>query len=115
MFSLSSPQDLFYVTGAISLLWITGFLCWALYQIGKLFKQSNEVMTEARDKMTRFEQMVVAIGEKIGNVSQYLGFIAEGGKQLLGFLHMREEKEEKRTTRKTKEKGVELSDLPNEN
>lgn len=49
--NLATTQDLFYLIGAISLVLITVFLCWALYEIARLGKQVNEVMQETRDKI----------------------------------------------------------------
>ena len=59
----SSTLDLLYFIGAICLLWITGFLCWTLYEIARLVRQANEVMDDTRHKIERFESAVVAIGE----------------------------------------------------
>lgn len=101
--SFISMQDLLYLVGAISLAWITVFLCWVLFEIGKLIHQANALVTDTREKIGRFERAIAAIGEKLGATSQYLGFIAEGGKQLLSFLHNREEKQERKTKKKTKE------------
>ena len=100
--SLLTTHDLFYLVGAICALWITGFFCWVLYETARLMRQANDVVREGRAQLTRFERSIVAIGEKLGNVSHYLGFIAEGGKQLLSFLHTREEKHASHTRR---EKG----------
>ncbi len=91
----SSTQDLLYFVGAICVLWITVFLCWCLYEAGKLIHQANAVVKEGREKLSRFEKSVVAIGEKLSNVSQYLGFIAEGGRQLVAHFHKREKKRER--------------------
>lgn len=89
---LSSTQDLLYLVGAICILWITAFLCWCLYEAGKLVHQANAVIKDGREKLSRFEKSVAAVGEKLANVSQYLGFIAEGGRQLISLLHKREKK-----------------------
>jgi hypothetical protein len=97
----------------VSLAWITVFLCWTLYEIGKLIHQANELVSDTREKIGRFERAIAAIGEKLGATSQYLSFIAEGGKQLLSFLHNREEKQERRTAKK-KTKEAPLSDMPEE-
>ncbi len=92
---LSNVNDLLQLVGAVCIVWITAFLCWALYEIARLVRQANEVVQESREKLSRFERVIALIGERIANASQYLAFIAEGGKQLLSFLHAREEKQEK--------------------
>lgn len=105
-------RDLLFLVGAVSLAWVTVFLCWVLYEIGKLIHQANELVSDTREKIGRFERLVMSIGEKLGATSQYLGFIAEGGKQLLSFLHNREEKQERKTKKKSKESP--LSEMPDE-
>ncbi len=86
----SSAQDLFYLVGAVCVLWITGFLCWSLYEAARLIHQANQVVKDGREKLSRFERAVAAMAEKIANVSQYLGFIAEGGKQIVSHLRTRD-------------------------
>lgn len=110
--SFLSMHDLLYLVGAISLAWITVFLCWVLFEIGKLIHQANELVSDTREKIGRVERAVAMIGDKLGSTSQYLGYIAEGGKQLLSFLHMREEKAEPRTKKKGKE--PKMSEMPDE-
>jgi hypothetical protein len=97
-------QDILSLIAAICILAITGFLCWALYEIARLVRQANEVVSDTREKMGRVERMVTSIAEKIGSTSQYLGFIAEGGKQLLSFLHRREENAARKQVNKAKKK-----------
>jgi len=95
MFSLSSLELLYFIS-AIAIGFVAVFLCWALYEIARLMRQANEMVSDTREKVARFERVIVMIGEKLGASAQYLGFIAEGGKQLLSFLHKRsEDKEEK--------------------
>ena len=110
---LATTQDLFYLIGAISLVLITAFLCWALYEIARLGKQVNEVMQETRDKMGRLERMVMTIGDKLSTTTHYLGFLAEGGKQLLGFMKNRDAKKEEKGS-KVKRGKMKLSDMPDE-
>ncbi|HEU0051202.1 MAG TPA: hypothetical protein VFQ60_04065 [Patescibacteria group bacterium] len=105
--TLSSLQDVFSLIGAICLVWITIFLCWTLYQIGKLVRQANTVVKDTREKVERFEHSVISLGERLASTSQYLGLIAEGGKQLVSFLHKRE----KKTDEGKKKKNGKLSEM----
>lgn len=113
--NLATTQDLFYLIGAVSLVLITIFLCWALYEIARLGKQVNEVMEETRDKMGRLERTILSLGEKLSTTTHYLGYIAEGGKQLLGFLHRKEDRATKDgKASKVKRGKMTLSDMPDE-
>jgi len=111
--AIKTLQDLLSLIGGICLALITVFLCWALFQIGKLVRQANQMIKATREKAERFEQGVLKIGEKLGSMTQYLGFITEGGKQVLAYL----QRHEKRATAKksTKKEGeAKLSDMPEE-
>ena len=114
--SLSSLDFLYFVL-AIAVAPVAVLLCWTLYQIGRLFQQTNEMVNDTREKVARFERAIMLIGEKLGASAQYLGFIAEGGKQLLSFLHKRseektEEKHEGHKKGKKKKEEGELSEMP---
>lgn len=85
--TLLSVQDLFYVVGAICFIWITVFLCWALYQVGKLIHQMNDVVGGARHKMEQIEQLVTG-------VTRSVGAIALGGKEIRSFLKKRKKDKE---------------------
>ena len=112
-----SPHDLLYFVGAVCLALVTLFFCWMLYQVARLIKQANDMVQDTRDKISRFENAIVAIGEKLGMSAQYLSLIATGGKQLLSFLHNRSQKEDEPSDRKRGKKKKDeskLSDLPEE-
>jgi len=111
--NLAYSQDILYLVGAICLVAVTGFLCWVLFEVARLVRQTNDVVEEAREKASRIERAVVAVTEKLGATSQYLGLIAEGGKQLLSiFLNRKERRSEPSSTKK--KKSSRLSRLPDE-
>ncbi len=91
----SSTYDLFFLVGAICALWVTAFLCWALYELARLVRQANDVVEDTRNKMERFERAVTAIGEKLGVSAQYVGLLAEGGKQLFKIMQARKQEPKK--------------------
>lgn len=84
--SFATVQDLFYLIAAVCLVWITVFLCWALYQIGKLGEQANDVVSDTREKIERVEDVAESLVEKLTSLSSYVGLIGEWGKQIAGFV-----------------------------
>lgn len=94
--TLDSTKDLLYLVLSVATGWVAVFLCWTLYELAKMLHQANAVVTETREKINRLEKAVVAIKEKIESSAHYLGMLAEGGKSLLSFMHLTEEKKEKR-------------------
>lgn len=87
--SIANMQDVLYLVGAICLAWITVFLCWVLYEAGRLVHQANELVTDTREKINMVERVLMSIGEKLSNASQYLGLIADGGRQILSIFRSR--------------------------
>lgn len=112
--NLAYSQDILYLVGAICLVAVTGFLCWALFEIARLVRQTNDVVEEAREKASRIERAVVAVTEKLGATSQYLGLIAEGGRQLLSIFLNRKERRSESPSSTKKKKSSRLSRLPDE-
>lgn len=94
---ISTTQDLFYLIAGICLVFITGFLVWALFELGRLLKQTNEVVGGTREKIMRFS-------ERLAHLSRYMGIFAEGSRQILSFF------QEKKKTKKIKEKISEFGD-----
>jgi hypothetical protein len=86
-----NPQDMFFVVATLCLLWVSGFLCWALYETARLMRQSNEVVTDVRDRVERVEEFVDETVEKITNLSSYAGVITKAGEALLGKMGSRHE------------------------
>ena len=89
--SIANVQDVLYIVASLCLIWITVFLCWALFEAGRLLHQANKMVTDTREKITRVERVLTTVGDKIGSASSYLGLIAEGGKQVMSWMKNRED------------------------
>jgi len=89
-----NAQDLLYLVGAICLLWITGFLCWALFETARLMRKANEVVTETQDRLHEVEVFVDDIVEKVSSVSSYLGILSNVGGKVMGMLGHHKDREE---------------------
>ncbi len=72
---LSNSQDVLLLVSAICLLAVTFFLCWLLYEAARLLQQTNQLVEETRNKITAVENMISGFGEKLANLTQYVGFI----------------------------------------
>lgn len=48
-----TSQDIFYLVLAFCVLWLTVFLCWALYYLVRILKQSNEMLSGFREKLAK--------------------------------------------------------------
>ncbi|HVM90299.1 MAG TPA: hypothetical protein VMU11_00165 [Verrucomicrobiae bacterium] len=81
-----NPQDLLAIIASVCLVVVSGFLCWALYETARLMRQSNEVVTETREKITAVETFVDELVEKASSLSSYMGMLTKAGETILGMI-----------------------------
>lgn len=84
-----SPNDVLLLTGAASLLLVSGFLCWVLYELARMLRQANDVLEDTRQKIDRIETFVSEVSERVGSASQYLGVLATAGKEIFSWMRER--------------------------
>lgn len=95
------PQGLLYIVGAISLLWVTGFLCWALYETARFMRRANGLLEEIQEKVDMVEAFVDDVIEKVSALARYLDVVMNVGETIAGFLGRgREETKPKRKKRR---------------
>lgn len=73
---VSSTQDILYVVLSVCAIWATVFLCWLLYQAGKVLKNANKIMDSAFEKLEYISSVVTFIREKMDNVSKHMGSVS---------------------------------------
>lgn len=89
-----SSQDALYFAIALSVVAVSGFLCWVLAELARILREANRVMREVHEKVNRVETFVSEISEKIGSASQYLGVLAMAGKEIFGWVKNRKQDNE---------------------
>jgi hypothetical protein len=89
-----NAQDLLYLVGAICLLWITGFLCWALFETARLMRKANEVVTETQDRLHEIEAFVDDTVDKISSLSSYFDIFSSFAGKAMGMLGHRKDRDE---------------------
>ena len=83
---VATSHDLWYVVASVCFIFITIFLCWALYELIKLLRQTDEMVSETRERVNAVEEGVMSIVDKMTSAVGYMGLLAEGGKQLLSLF-----------------------------
>lgn len=76
---IETSQDILYVTVSICIALFTGFLVWIMYYIVQITKQSNEMITDFRQKMEELDATVHELKDK---VSTSIDSISAIGKQV---------------------------------
>ncbi len=79
-----TSKDILYIVLAFCSVWLTIFLCWALYYFAMTMKHANEVITEIRDKVHAIVKAVDYIREKMDFVSGGMHFMSKYINQYLG-------------------------------
>ncbi len=106
---IETTQDLLYLILAIVAAVVAGFLSWGLYELARLLRQTNDVVTETRNRVERIESGIMGLKERFESSMGYVAMLAEGGKSLFSLLRSREEKKETKT-----KKGKKLAEEEDE-
>lgn len=88
--NLSFAQDLLYLVAAVSLLAVSGFLCWALYEWARLGKQTNELVEESRDKLGLLEGAFEELLDQVQSITNLVGSVSSIAQGLFGFFQRRD-------------------------
>lgn len=102
---LSSTQDVWYSIASICLVAITIFLCMALYELMRVLRQADSILTTVREKATSLEETVELLAERFSSISGYASLVTEGGKKLLSLISGR-----RSVVKKTKRRLLEDED-----
>jgi hypothetical protein len=102
---LSSTQDVWYSVASICLAVITVFLCLVMYRLLSVLRQADEIVKDARAKITSLEETIELLAERFTSISGYASLVTEGGKKLLSLLGGRSS-----GSKKGKRKALEADD-----
>lgn len=79
-----TSQDILYLTVSICVFVFTIFLVWIMYYAAQISKQSNEMITDFRDKMEELDESIHDIKDKVSasvdslaNVSSQVSNVVE--------------------------------------
>lgn len=73
----STSQDILYLTVALCIALFTFFLVWIMYYIAQISKQSNEMISDFRQKMEELDTTVHAIKDKVNTTVDNLSSMGE--------------------------------------
>ena len=68
----NSLQQLLYLVLSICIVWATVFLCWLLYQAGKVLKNTNKIMDSVIEKLEDISDAVTFMQSKMEHVSKHM-------------------------------------------
>lgn len=62
---IESTKDIFYIVLSFCIFWFTVFLCWALYYLIKMLRQTNQLMSDIKEKIEQATSVVGALKSKL--------------------------------------------------
>jgi len=95
-----SPIDLFTLVGTICIVWLAVFLCWAIFEIARLVRQINQIVSGTRQQIARLEHGLEQLSEKFKAAGPYVAAALAFVQRL--FLYFKKKKV-KKAARKAEE------------
>lgn len=93
---LETSQDILYITVSVCALVFTGFLCWVLYYLAHLLKQSNQITQELHAKMTEWAEAIDEIKERVINTAATLSSLGDQVGRVVDFINRRRDAKDER-------------------
>lgn len=73
---LDTSQDILYITVSVCIGVFTIFLVWIMYYIAQISRQSNEMITDFRDKMEELDESIREIKDKVSTSVESLSTVS---------------------------------------
>ncbi len=70
-----TSQDLLLIVLSLCILWFTVFLCWLLYQAGRVLRNANRIIENVTAKLELIVDAVHFIKERMEGLSSSMGMI----------------------------------------
>lgn len=71
-----TSKDFLFVILALCILWFTVFLCWLLYQAGRVLKNANQIIESVTSKLELINDAVQYMKGKMDHVSKNMGAVS---------------------------------------
>lgn len=73
---VTSSQDILYIVLSLCVLWFTVFLCWLLYQAGRVLRNANKVVEGLMHQLELISNAVDFIRKKVDGLSSSMGVVS---------------------------------------
>ncbi len=73
----SSSVDILYIVMALCVLWFTVFLCWLLYQAGRVLRNANNILETVSEKLELISEALHFIQKKVDGISSNMGLVGK--------------------------------------
>lgn len=101
---LASSQAFFWLAFGVSIFGVAAFICWTLFEVARLLRQSNEIVEHTREIAAEVEEGIVNAKEKFGQTFGTMVGLAKGVSSVAGFAAKHTAARADRKTKKTKKR-----------
>jgi len=104
---LQTSQDLLFIVLSIAIVWVTVFLCWALYRLAIFLRNLNSTTIEVNSKIVAIDEWFEMTKQRVAHTFSFMSTVSQGVEAALGLLKAR------KTAAKAK-KGAQEEELQQE-
>ena len=98
---LETSRDLLNIMIAFAVLWVTVFVCWALYYVISMMRSVSRITGGVRKKMETVDKILDLVKEKLEKGSNHFGMMADSVIKLVGYVM---DKQKDSSSKKSKSK-----------
>ena len=80
---IENSKDILNLAIALAVVGLAGFGAWALYYAARILQQVFKITKEMRDRISKVDELIKTLKEKIEHSTSYLLLIGEGVKKLV--------------------------------
>lgn len=97
---LENSKDLLNILLGSSVLLVSLFFSWILFEIAKTIKSVNNTVSGVQKIVDSIDSTVNKLGDKMGNAVAFISVLAKGGQQVMEMVQNKKESEKKKKTKK---------------
>ena len=86
-----TSKDFLNIAIGVAVVGLAGFSCWAVYYLARILGQLFKITKEMRDRISKVDELIKTIKEKVEHSTSYLLLIGEGVKKLVEVIKDRTE------------------------
>ena len=79
---IENSKNILNLAIALAVVSMAGFSAWAIYYMARILQQVFKITKEMRDRISKIDELIKTLKEKIEHSTSYLLLIGEGVKKL---------------------------------
>ena len=93
---LETSKDLLLIVIAFCLIWLTAFVCWAIFYVVMILRDVSGLISGFRRKLQALDGLLQTFKEKLENSALSLGLLVEGVSKIVKYFQQKADKKQKK-------------------